>query len=82
MYCQITQNWRNRPLLSCKVTVKLIANTTTATGPRIRSELDENSYQAGIKVSDQELAALVVARDEFHGGWNNQLKPRKIPHTA
>jgi hypothetical protein len=52
MFCHITQNWRGRPLLSREVVVNLIGNTTTATGLRIRAELDEDSYEAGIKVSD------------------------------
>ena len=74
MFCHITQNWRGRPLLSREVVVNLIGNTTTATGLRIRAELDENSYEAGIKVSDQELAELALERDEFHGEWNYKLK--------
>ena len=82
MFCHITQNWRGRPLLSREVVVNLIGNTTTATGLRIRAELDENSYEAGIKVSDQELAELALERDEFHGEWNYKLTPRTMPITS
>jgi len=82
MFCHITQNWRGRPLLSREVVVNLIGNTTTATGLRIRAELDENSYEAGIKVSDQELAELALERDEFHGEWNYKLTPREVPNTS
>lgn len=82
MSCHITQNWRGRPLLSREVVVNLIGNTTTATGLRIRAELDENSYEAGIKVSDQELAELALERDEFHGEWNYKITPRKMPNTS
>jgi hypothetical protein len=76
MFCHITQNWRGRPLLSREVVVNLIGNTTTAAGLRIHAELDENTYEAGIKVSDQELAELAIDRDEFHGEWNYKIKPR------
>ncbi|MFH0882323.1 MAG: ISAzo13 family transposase, partial [bacterium] len=41
-----------------------------------RSELDENTYAAGIKVSDEELATLAIDRDEFHGEWNYRFRPR------
>jgi hypothetical protein len=82
MFCHITQNWRGRPLLSREVVVNLIGNTTTAAGLRIRAELDENSYEAGIKVSDQELAGLALERDEFHGEWNYKLMPRAMHNTA
>jgi Rhodopirellula transposase DDE domain len=82
MFCHITQNWRGRPLLSREVVVNLIGNTTTAKGLRIRAELDESPYAAGIKVSDQELAELALERDEFHGEWNYKFTPRKMPNTA
>jgi hypothetical protein len=70
MFCHITQNWRGRPLLSREVIVNLIGNTTTATGLRIQAQLDENPYQTGIKVSDQELAELAIERNAFHGEWD------------
>ena len=76
MFCHITQNWRGRPLVSREVVVNLIGNTTTAEGLRIQAQLDDNTYAAGIKVSDQELAELAIERDEFHGEWNYRLKPR------
>ena len=62
MFCHITNNWRGRPLVSREVIVNLIGSTTTDSGLRIRSQLDENSYAAGIKVSDEELAEL----EHFH----------------
>ena len=76
MFCHITQNWRGRPLISREVVVNLIGNTTTAEGLRIQAQLDENTYEAGIKVSDRELEKLAIERDEFHGEWNYRLKPR------
>jgi len=78
MFCHITQNWRGRPLLSRQVVVNLIGNTTTKTGLHIRAELDENRYQSGIKVTDDELATVVIERDKFHGEWNYQIKPHQL----
>ena len=76
MFCYITQNWRGRPLLSREVVVNLIGNTTTAGGLKIPAALDENTYQPGIKVSDQELAELAIEREDFHGEWNYKIMPR------
>jgi transposase len=76
MFCHITQNWRGRPLLSRKVVVNLIGNTTTENGLKIRAALDEHAYEPGIKISDQELAELAIERDAFHGEWNYKIKPR------
>jgi Rhodopirellula transposase DDE domain len=76
MFCHITANWRGRPLVSRQVVVNLIGSTTTQAGLHIRANLDENAYASGIKVSAAELAALAIERDEFHGEWNYQLRPR------
>jgi transposase len=76
MFCHITQNWRGRPLISHEVIVNLIGNTRTQTGLTIRAELDRETYPTGIKVSDAELAAVCLQRDEFHGDWNYTISPR------
>lgn len=75
MFCHITQNWRGQPLISHEVIVKLIANTTTRSGLKIRAELDSARYPAGIKVTDDELAAVNIKRADFHGESNYTLKP-------
>src|SRR5437588_772939 len=40
LFSAITMNWRGRPLASHQVVVNTIAATTTATGLRVRAELD------------------------------------------
>lgn len=75
MFCHIAANWRGRPLINREVVVNLIGSTTTTQGLHIKAVLDENTYAPGIKVSDEELATLVIERDEFHGEWNYRLRP-------
>ncbi|MGH8865458.1 MAG: ISAzo13 family transposase [Burkholderiales bacterium] len=82
MFCHITNNWRGRPLLSRQVVVNLIGSVTTAQGLRVKAALDENAYDAGIKVSDAELDAIAIERDEFHGEWNYRIRPRQLRRTA
>ena len=77
MFCHITNNWRGRPLLTRQVVVNLIGSVTTAEGLRVKAELDESIYEAGIKVTDAELAAMAIERDEFHGEWNYRIKPQR-----
>ena len=77
MFCHITQNWRGRPLVSHEVIIQLIANTRTKTGLKIRAALDSGRYPTGIKVSDEELAALKIKRAKFHGDWNYALLPAR-----
>ncbi len=76
MFCHITRNWRGRPLVSYQVIVKLVAATTTDAGLTIRSDLNENSYPLGVKVSNDEMDGLAIRRDSFHGEWNYTLTPR------
>lgn len=76
MFCHITANWRGRPLVSRQVVVNLIGSTTTREGLHIKAGIDENAYAKGIKVTDEELAALAIERDAFHGEWNYRLLPR------
>jgi transposase-like protein len=76
MFCHITQNWRGRPLRSRAIVVNLIGHTTTKAGLRIQAELDSGVYKTGIKVSDEELAAINLEKDSFHGEWNYTITPR------
>lgn len=76
LFCHITENWRARPLSSLAVVINLIADTTTRAGLHLQADLDANPYKTGIKVSDRELAALRLEKDEFHGEWNYTILPR------
>jgi transposase len=77
LFSFITQNWRGKPLISLQVIVNLIAATTTGTGLRVHSELDERAYPPGVKVSDAQLAQVKLRPDKFHGDWNYQILPRQ-----
>jgi transposase len=82
LFAAISQNWRGKPLVSHEVIVKLIAATTTRTGLRVRSALDENRYPAGRTVSDADMDTLHLRPDAFHGEWNYSLLPRqRLPLT-
>ncbi len=74
MFSHITQNWRGRPLTSHKVIVNLIANTTTNAGLRIKTALDKKEYPTGIKVSKEEMAAINLEKNSFHGEWNYTIR--------
>ena len=75
LFSYISMNWRGKPLVSHETIVNLIAATTTRKGLKVRAELDSNLYQKGIKISDEEFAAIRISRDEFHGEWNYSIAP-------
>jgi hypothetical protein len=76
MFCHITNHWRRRPLISRSVIVNLIGNTKTTTGLPIKAALETNCYDIGLKVTDEQLAAIRIKRHKFHGEWNYTISPR------
>ena len=77
LFCHVTQNWRGKPLVSHDLIVKLIGSTTTATGLNVKAALDTDRYESGIKVTDEDLKAVRIKRDDFHGEWNYSILPNK-----
>lgn len=78
MFCHITHNRRGHPLTSREVVIQLIGNTSTKTGLKVRAALDDNIYKSGIKVSDEELKGVNLYREELHGEWNYEIRPKEI----
>ena len=75
LFSAISMNWRGRPLTSHEVIVQTIAATTTRTGLTVHAQLDDSLYPTGVKVSDQQMAALAITRHGFHSDWNYTLHP-------
>ena len=73
----IAMNWRGKPLVSLAVIVNLIASTKTATGLRIRSEIDHTNYPKGVAVPDARMASVRLQRHKFHGDWNYTIRPKR-----
>ena len=82
LFSHITMNWRGRPLTSHEVIVQTIAATTTRTGLRVRAELDDSTYETGVKVSDRQMDALPLTRHDWHGDWNYTLRPEAYDQDA
>ena len=75
LFSFITMNWRGQPFISHEVIVYLIASTKTHSGLAVRSEIDKAQYPKGMSVSDADLAAIKIERNEFHGEWNYCIRP-------
>ena len=76
LFCHITANWRGTPFATYETIVDRIGSTRTATGLRVRAELDTGEYPTGLAVTDTEMEAVRLVRDAFHGEWNYKLLPR------
>jgi len=75
LFSFITMNWRGKPLESFETVVSLIGSTTTSKGLKVKSALDENEYEKGIVVEDEELELVNIYPHKFHGEWNYTIKP-------
>ena len=76
MFSFITQNWRGRPLVSHQVMVNLVGSTTTRTGLVIRAQIDNGTYETGIKITRKEIESLNIKKSPFQGDWNYSISPR------
>ncbi len=77
LFSFISINWRAQPLTSLEVVLELIVHTTTKEGLTTLALKDSNLYPIGLKVSDDELAALNLIPDSFHGEWNYTISPHR-----
>jgi transposase len=77
LFSFIARNWRGQPLVSRQAVVSLIGATTSTAGLKVYAELDENTYQRAIKITNAQLAAVNLTPDEFHGEWNYTIKPSR-----
>jgi hypothetical protein len=76
LFSFISQNWRGQPLLTHATIVNLIANTRTATGLKVRCELDTKRYPSKVKVTGAQMAQIRLVPDAFHGDWNYIIQPQ------
>lgn len=75
MFSHISINWRSKPLRTFDDVVQYIRATTTKTGLTIDADIDTNTYEKGIKISNQELRAVNIKKHDFHGEWNYTISP-------
>jgi len=76
LFSYISINWRGKPLNELLTVINLIASTTTATGLTVECVSDMQEYKKGIVVSDEELNAVNIMPQDFHGEWNYTISPK------
>ncbi len=76
LFSYISINWRGKPLTSFETVIELISHTTTRQGLTVTAVKESHIYPTGIKVSDEDMAALNIMREPFHGDWNYTIRPQ------
>jgi Rhodopirellula transposase DDE domain len=78
LFSYISLTWRGQPLWSYESIINLIGTTRTRTGLKVKAVLDENNYETGIKITDEEMQQLCIRRHKIHPKWNYTLSPRNL----
>lgn len=76
LFSYISLNWAAKPLRSLEAMLAYIRGTTTKAGLKVKACLFDREYQKGIKVSNQDMAALNLQRRAVCPKWNYVIKPR------
>lgn len=76
LFSEVSKSFAGVPLVSTEVMLRLIQETETTTGLRVEATLVEKDYEKGIKVSDEEMAALLVQKHATCPQWNYTIRPR------
>jgi len=77
LFSFISKNWRGRPLISLALIVNLIGSTKIGNGEKVDCVIDEQKYERGVEISDEEFEAINIKNHKFHGEWNYTIIPRK-----
>jgi hypothetical protein len=76
MFSFISLNWQGKPLVSYETVINLIGATRTATGLRVKAKLDTRLYEAGVKITDEEMKQLHLRTHRTNPEWNYTISPR------
>jgi len=75
LFSELSKNWAGRPLDSHETILKYARTTTTRTGLRVRARLVQRRYEKGIKITDAEMQALAIKKDDALPKWNYVIRP-------
>jgi hypothetical protein len=76
LFSFISRNWRGKPLISLAVIVNLISSTKSEKGLKVDCVIDDNVYERGREISDDEFKAINIKQHTFHGEWNYTIAPQ------
>lgn len=75
LFSEISKNWSGRPLDSYETILNYISTTTTVTGLQVRACLHSTEYIKGIRITDEEMAALALRTHDIQPERNYTIIP-------
>jgi len=76
LFSEISKTWAGCPLRSFDDVLHYIRDTKTQTGLTVEAHLVTQKYETGVKVSDEEMAALNIQFHDVCPQWNYTIYPR------
>lgn len=76
LFSEISKTWAGCPLRSFALVLHYLNDTRTATGLHVRAHFVSRLYETGVKVSDEQMAALALQVHEVCPQWNYTIHPR------
>jgi len=80
LFSEISKHWAGQPLESYETLLRLIAETKTQTGLRVKSHLVSQHFQTGQRVSTEQMGQLFMRKHKVLPEWNYTLCPRQNPN--
>ena len=75
MFSFISMNWKGKPLENYESILKLISETKTKGGLKIKSGLDTKQYAKGKKIKDEDFDNISLEFKRKFPLWNYTIKP-------
>ena len=75
LFCYISKNWQGQPLIDVETVVNLIGSTTTEKGLSVICRVDENHYEPGKKITEEQKENLNIEFLGLNKKWNYIIRP-------
>lgn len=82
LFSEISKTWAGCPLRSYDLLLHYIRDTKTQTGLTVQAHLVTETYETGVKVSDEEMDTLNIEFHDVCPQWSYTIHPRSAPHPV
>ena len=75
LFSYISNNWAGVPLRSYEIILNYINDTSTKTGLKVESLLNNKLYEKGVKISDEDFQKIKIEKYKTLPLWNYTIHP-------
>ena len=79
LFSEISKHWAGQPLDNYDTLLRLIRETKTQTGLRVKSCLITKHFETGTKISVEQMRQLSLVKHRILPQWNYTLHPKQNP---